>query len=119
MLARSISACCRLAALESIGRTWRLSCISESINGIKAAVPAGIAVSVVGKSSVLPGMRVLGRSDTFPALPKVDLVLYRSARSSNPAAQALANVVVRHFANSALAPAARVVRTQAGSGSHD
>ncbi|MFL9502805.1 LysR family transcriptional regulator [Rhodopseudomonas palustris] len=108
-----------LAALESIGRIWRLSCISESISGIQAAVFSGIAVSVVGKSSVLPGMRMLGRSDTFPALPKVDLVLYRSARSSNPAAEALASVIVRHFANSTLAPAARFVRTQAGSGSHE
>jgi DNA-binding transcriptional LysR family regulator len=108
-----------LAALESIGRTWRLACISESIGGLQAAVFAGIAVSVVGKSSVLPGMRELGRSESFPTLPKVDLVLYRSARRPNPAAEAMAEFVVRHFGNSALAPASRVVRTQAGSGSHD
>jgi DNA-binding transcriptional LysR family regulator len=108
-----------LAALESIGRHWRLACISESIGGLQAAVFAGIAVSVVGKSSVLPGMRELGRSDSFPALPKVDLVLYRSARPSNPAAEAMAEFIVRHFRNSALAPSSRIVRTQAGSGSHD
>lgn len=108
-----------LAALESIGRQWRLACISESIGGLQAAVFAGIAVSVVGKSSVLPGMRELGRSDSFPALPKVDLVLYRSARPSNPAAEAMAEFIVRHFRNSALAPSSRIVRTQAGSGSHD
>jgi DNA-binding transcriptional LysR family regulator len=108
-----------LAALESIGRTWRLACISESIGGLQAAVFAGIAVSVVGKSSVLPGMRELGRSESFPTLPKVDLVLYRSARRPNPAAEAMAEFIVRHFGNSALAPASRIVRTQAGSGSHD
>ena len=55
-----------LAALESIGRTWRFACVSESIGGLQAAVFAGIAVSVVGKSSVLPGMRELGRSRKFP-----------------------------------------------------
>ena len=108
-----------LAALESIGRTWRLACISESIGGLQAAVFAGIAVSVVGKSSVLPGMRELGRSESFPTLPKVDLVLYRSARRPNPAAEAMAEFVVRHFGNSALAPSSRIVRTQAGSGSHE
>jgi DNA-binding transcriptional LysR family regulator len=110
-----------LAALESIGRTWRLACISESIGGLQAAVFAGIAVSVVGKSSVLPGMRELGRSESFPTLPKVDLVLYRSARRPNPAAEAMAEFIVRHFGNSALAPASRprMARTQAGSGSHD
>jgi DNA-binding transcriptional LysR family regulator len=108
-----------LAALESIGRQWRLACISESIGGLQAAVFAGIAVSVVGKSSVMPGMRELGRSDSFPTLPKVDLVLYRSARPSNPAAEAMAEFIVRHFSNSRLAPSSRIVRTQAGSGSHD
>jgi len=108
-----------LAALESIGRSWRLACISESIGGLQAAVFAGIAVSVVGKSSLLPGMRELGRSESFPTLPKVDLMLYHSARRPNPAAEAMANFIVRHFANSALAPSSRVVPTQAGSGSHE
>ena len=108
-----------LAALESIGRQWRLACISESIGGLQAAVFAGISVSVVGKSSVLPGMRELGRSDSFPTLPKVDLVLYRSARPANPAAEAMAEFIVRHFGKSVLAPSSRIVRTQAGSGSHD
>jgi DNA-binding transcriptional LysR family regulator len=108
-----------LAALEKIGRQWRLACVSESIGGLQAAVFAGIAVSVVGKSSVLPGMQQLGRSESFPALPKVDLVLYRSARRPNPAAEAMADFIIRHFANSALGPSSRTVRTQAGSGSHD
>lgn len=108
-----------LAALERIGRTWRLSCVSESIGGLQAAVFAGIAVSVVGRSSVLPGMRELGRSDSFPTLPKVDLMLYRAARRPNPAAEAMANFIVRHFANSPLAPMGRAAPTQAGSGSHE
>jgi hypothetical protein len=51
-------------------------------------------------------------------LPKVDLVLFRAARRTNPAAEAMAEFIVRHFANSPLAPASRVVQTQAGSGSH-
>jgi DNA-binding transcriptional LysR family regulator len=108
-----------LAALEKIGRQWRLACVSESIGGLQAAVFAGIAVSVVGKSSVLAGMQQLGRSESFPPLPKVDLVLYRSARRPNPAAEAMANFIIRHFADSALGPPARIAPTQAGSGSHD
>ncbi len=108
-----------LVALERIGRTWRLACVSESIGGLQAAVFAGIAVSIVGRSSVLPGMRELGRSDSFPPLPKVDLVMFRAARRPNPAAGALADFIVRHFANSHLAPLSRAVRTQAGSGSHE
>ncbi|OQW59400.1 MAG: LysR family transcriptional regulator [Proteobacteria bacterium SG_bin9] len=107
-----------LAALESIGRTWRFACVSESLSGLQAAVFAGVAVSVVGKSSVLPGMRILGRSESFPPLPKVDLVLHRSVKRRNHAAEALGDFIVRHFASSALAPP-RTVLTQAGSGSHE
>ena len=107
-----------LAALETIGRTWRFACVSESLGGLQAAVFAGIAVSVVAESSVLPGMRILGRRESFPPLPKVDLVLYRSARR-NAAAEMLGDFIVRHFTSSALAPASRIARTQAGSGSHE
>jgi DNA-binding transcriptional LysR family regulator len=108
-----------LAGLEKLGRSWQLVCTSESIGGLQAAVFAGIAVSVVGKSSVVPGMRQLGRADSYPTLPKVDLVMYRAGKRPNPAADAMAEFVVRHFGNSSLAPVAGTARTQAGSGSHD
>lgn len=108
-----------LAALERIGRTWKLACVSASIGGLQAAVLAGVAVGVVGRSSVLPGMRQLGRAESFPALPKVDLVLYRAGGRDNPAADAMAGVIAAHFARSSIAPADRPIVTQAGSGSHD
>lgn len=108
-----------LAALDQVGRSWRLVCVSESLNGIQAAVLGGIAVSVVGLSSVIPGMRVLGRSDSFPSLPKVDITLYRAAGRANPASDALVNVITRHFRQSAMAPVDHVTRTQAGSGAHE
>ncbi|HQR97075.1 MULTISPECIES: LysR substrate-binding domain-containing protein [unclassified Polaromonas] len=108
-----------LAALDQVGRSWRLVCVSESLSGIQAAVLGGIAVSVVGLSSVIPGMRVLGRSDSFPALPKVDLTLYRAAGRNNPASDALVAVITRHFRQSAMAPTDRVAPTQAGSGAHE
>jgi DNA-binding transcriptional LysR family regulator len=108
-----------LAGLDRIGRHWRIVSISESIGGLQAAVFGGIAVSVVARSSVLPGMRQLGRAESFPTLPKVDLVLYRAGGRRNPAADAMADVVASHFARSSLAPASRTVKTQAGSGSHD
>jgi DNA-binding transcriptional LysR family regulator len=109
-----------LAGLDKVGRSWRLVCVSESIGGLQAAVLAGIAVSVVGKSSVMPGMRQLGRADSFPTLPKVDLVLHRAGgKRANPAADAMAEFMARNFANSSHAPSAKAARTQAGSGSHD
>jgi len=108
-----------LTGLEKIGRKWRIVCVSESIGGLQAAVFGGIAVSVVGKSSILPGMRPLGRAESFPLLPKVDLVLHRSGSRNNPAADAMAYLMVRHFARSHVAPPPPATKTQAGSGSHD
>lgn len=108
-----------LASLDKIGRQWRLACVSESMSGLQAAVLAGIAVTVVGKSSILPGMRQLGRLESFPTLPKVDLVLYRAGGRRNPAGDAMADTIVSYFARSSVAPLAIVVRTQAGSGSSD
>jgi DNA-binding transcriptional LysR family regulator len=108
-----------LAGLDRTGRKWKLACVSESIGGLQAAVLGGIAVSVVGKSSVLPGMRQLGRAESFPVLPKVDLVLYRAGGRDNPAADAMADLIAHHFARSSIAPTGKTVKTQAGSGSHN
>src|SRR3569833_1878005 len=58
-----------LAGLNQMGRQWRIACVSESIGGIQAAVIGGVAVSVVGSSSIMSGMRQLPRDDGFPALP--------------------------------------------------
>lgn len=108
-----------LAGLNQMGRQWRIACVSESIGGIQAAVIGGIAVSVVGGSSIVNGMRQLTRDDGFPALPTVDLVLYRSGDKPNAAAEAMAQFFERHFATTSLAPVKARARTQAGSGSHD
>lgn len=108
-----------LAALDQVGRSWRLLCVSESLSGIQAAVLGGTAVSVVGISSVIAGMRVLGRSESFPPLPKVDITLYRAAGRDNPAADALVDLITRHFRQAPQAPASLRVQTQAGSGAYE
>ncbi len=86
-----------LEALDSIGRPWRLACISESISGLQAAVFSGFAISVVAKSALVPGMRVIGRAESFPELPEIDVALHRSPGQSSPAAQCLADFVVANF----------------------
>ena len=88
-----------LEALDRIGRPWRLACISESISGLQAAVFAGFAVSVVGKSALVPGMRIIGRPESFPELPEVDVVMHRSAGRQSIAADCLADFVVAGLSN--------------------
>jgi len=83
-----------LEALDRIGRPWRLACISESISGLQAAVFAGFAVSVVGKSALVPGMRIIGQSESFPELPEVEVAMHRSSGRQSMAADCLADFVV-------------------------
>ena len=68
----------RAAAVDSIaktGRNWYESMISTSIRGVQAAVKAGLGWSVLGASSLAPGIEVLNEADGFPALPALDIAI--------------------------------------------
>src|SRR5215207_504137 len=76
-------------ALESADRTFRVAYVSYHSTAVGAAVLAGLAVSVLPESAVRPGMRILGPSDGFPALPSCKIGLIRNRREPNPLADAL------------------------------
>jgi DNA-binding transcriptional LysR family regulator len=93
-----------LAALDGIGRPWRLACVSESISGLQAAVFSGFAISVVAKSALVAGMRVIGREESFPDLPEVDVVMHRAAGRRSPAADHLADFVAASLLRAGYGP---------------
>lgn len=76
-------------ALESAGKPYRILYVSWNSTAVGAAVLAGLAVSVLPESAVRPGMRILGPSDGFPALPSCKIGLIRARREENPLADAL------------------------------
>jgi len=78
-----------IEGLERAGRKWRIACVSESVGGLQAAVFAGMAVTVLGRSALVPGMRQIGVNEYFPPLPAVDLLLYRAPGTPTAAATAL------------------------------
>jgi hypothetical protein len=84
-----------------MGRTWRIACVSESVAGLQAAVFSGMAVTVLGRSTLLPGMREIGVSDYFPPLPAVDLLLYRAAGRNLAAIDALQNYLENYLSPTA------------------
>jgi len=86
-----------IEGLERAGRKWRIACVSESMGGLQAAVFAGMAVSVLSKSALVPGMRQIGIHEYFPPLPPVELLLYRAAGQSTPAAMALHDYLALHL----------------------
>jgi DNA-binding transcriptional LysR family regulator len=96
-------------ALESTGRPFRILYVSWNSNAVGAAVLAGLAVSVLPESAIRPGMRILGPSDGFPALPSCKIGLIRSRNEANPLAEALGFHIKQSLDNlggTRLAPAA-------------
>ena len=43
--------------IERAGHKWQIACVSESMGGLQAAVFAGMAVTVLCRSALVPGMR--------------------------------------------------------------
>jgi len=96
-----------IEGLERVGRQWRIACVSESIAGLQAAVFANMAVTVLARSAMVPGMREIGVSDYFPPLPKVDLLLYRAVGRNSPALDALHNYLSHSLSPTLLASVER------------
>ncbi len=111
-----------IASLETAGRRWRLACTSESISGLQAAVLAGMAVTVLGRSTLIPGLRELPPSPEFPTLPSVDLLLYKASGAVKPAARALHDYLQHYLglrgdaAGAALRPALHLAAESAEAG---
>jgi DNA-binding transcriptional LysR family regulator len=62
-------------ALESAGRTWRITYSSPNTPGIQAAVSAGLGIAVLPDIAVLPGHRILTHRDGFPPVTDTEMAL--------------------------------------------
>lgn len=93
---------CAVEALQRSGRSWRVAFSSESVAGVKAAVSAGLAVGVLARSTLAPGMRVLTPSEGFPALPESTLVLLRNPDTAAAVIDAMADAIRQGFTPAAV-----------------
>lgn len=75
-----------LSALEGRNVPWHVVFTSQSQQGIRAAVLAGLAVTVLARDDVEPGMKILDGQYGLPALSKADFSLVWSAGGKTPAA---------------------------------
>ncbi|WP_460449203.1 LysR substrate-binding domain-containing protein [Alsobacter sp. SYSU BS001988] len=85
--------------LDRIGRPYRILYASWNSNAVGAAVLAGLAVGVLPESAARPGMRVLGPSEGFPALPSCKIGLMRNRHESSALSDALAGHIVSSLDN--------------------
>lgn len=73
-----------LNGLKACQMSFDILFTSSSIAGIQAAVNAGIVITALPYSCVLPEMRLLKRKVGFPPLGEVDLVLYGGESLNKP-----------------------------------
>ena len=82
-------------ALTRARMPYRSACVCRGVNGLIAAVAAGIGISALAASLVPPQLTPLGPGHRLPELGGIDLVLLASPRAEQrPAVQALMSSVL-------------------------
>lgn len=87
-----------LKALDDAQIPYRAAYTSESVEGVKAALKAGLAVGILARSTVEPGLHILGHDDGFPPLPASNLMLLTKQGDRSPAQRAMCEAIRRRFA---------------------
>ena len=83
-------------ALDRAGIPWRIAFTSRSLNGIWAAVNAGLGVTVRTAAGLPPGLAPLA-PELLPALGQLGVVLHRAEDQPSAAVQRLAQIVVERI----------------------
>ncbi|WAT01592.1 transcriptional regulator LrhA [Rouxiella chamberiensis] len=79
--------------LNKAGIPWRIAYVASTLSAIRAAVRAGLGVTVRPIEMMSPELRVLGEQDGLPRLPDTQYVLYKNNNCNNDLAQAIFNAV--------------------------
>lgn len=77
-------------ALDAVGIRWRVVYSSTSISAIESAAAAGIALTVVKRSTARRDLRLLGKHDGLPPLPTSEIALHRAPAATSSAVSHLA-----------------------------
>ncbi len=84
-------------ALDEVGRSFRIAYSSESMAGLVTAVEAGLAVTILPRSSMPAEFRELTPDEGFPALPIVDIGLIPPRADAGGAVHALADHIAEQM----------------------
>jgi DNA-binding transcriptional LysR family regulator len=87
-----------LQTLNRQNMPWRISYTSSSYSGIIAAVRAGLGVTLLARSTVPDGVRVLGEREGFPAMGELDVCLHMIPASAGEAVRCLEDYITASFA---------------------
>jgi DNA-binding transcriptional LysR family regulator len=76
-----------LMALNEAGVPWRIACVSESIAGLQAMALADASVIALAASVHATGLVRLDSASGLPALPNVEIMLWRRVQGLSQAAE--------------------------------
>lgn len=82
-----------LGALDRAGVPWRIALTTPSLAGLRAAVRAGLGVSVRTAKWLEGDLCILGKAEGFPKLHRVELALHTAPGMISPAAEQLLSSV--------------------------
>ncbi|WP_448062799.1 LysR family transcriptional regulator [Cellulomonas hominis] len=83
-----------VGALTDAGRTWRITCKTVEVNGVLAAVRAGIGIAVFAQSLIPPDLVQLPASLGLPELGDVDITLVANPQSASAPIEALTAAIL-------------------------
>lgn len=82
-----------LESMKRLKRPWKVSFTGSSMVSVQAAVSAGLGVSIIPRSSLLPGMKVLSRSRDYPHPGRLDVGVLPGAGARKDIVDALEQVM--------------------------
>ncbi|CAN5155354.1 LysR substrate-binding domain-containing protein [soil metagenome] len=92
--APSISRQSAIDALERAGRTWRITCNTREVNGMLAAVRAGIGIAVFPQSLIPDDLVTVGPRFGLPELGHVDFRLLANPSAAAAPIEALTTAIM-------------------------
>ncbi len=90
----SLSRTIMIDGLESMGRTWRITCNVREINGVLAATRAGIGVAAFPQSLIPPDLVELPASLKLPILGEVEFSLLDNPSAPREPVDALISAIL-------------------------
>ena len=92
--APSLSRTYAIRSLESVGRTWRITCNVKEVNGVLAAVRAGIGIAVFPQSLIPGDIAQVSRALGLPELGDVEFALVDNPRAAREPIEALSAAIM-------------------------
>jgi DNA-binding transcriptional LysR family regulator len=83
----SITRSLALSALQHASVPWRITCTSDSLNGVVSSVLAGFGITPLARSLIPPGLTEIEQGETLPDLGEVDFILLRTGTVRAPVAE--------------------------------